>query len=193
MTADTVAAPRLTRVGWLQLALRRLTDAGPEALRLDAICAAAGKTKGSFYHHFPDHDAFLLAVTDHWIEVQTDSLTDRFCNETMREADLRVLMQSVLELDMRLEAAIRHLAETHDGVAARVRETDMRRVAISADIYARRFGLDPDRARDLAKVDYGAFLGLSLIDPEMSDEEHLRMYDIFDDMILARYGPSRLE
>ena len=47
---------RLGRDDWLALGLERLAAEGPRALRLENICAAAGRTRGSFYHHFRDHD-----------------------------------------------------------------------------------------------------------------------------------------
>ncbi|MEL6586189.1 MAG: TetR/AcrR family transcriptional regulator [Pseudomonadota bacterium] len=187
------AAPRLTRTQWLDLALGELSRAGPEALKLDAICIAAGKTKGSFYHHFADHDAFLLAVTRRWIDVQTERLAEQFPTKGMRESDLREILGAILQIDFRLEAAIRHLAETHDGVANLVRETDIRRMDLTADVYAQRFELDDACARDLALVDYAAFLGLAVIAPEMSPERHMQLYDLYDEMVLARYGPSKLE
>lgn len=186
------APARLTRAGWLDLALRRLTETGPEALRLDAICAAAGRTKGSFYHHFSDHDAFLLDVTREWIARQTDAVETRFPAATVTEADLLELVRMVLEMDLGLEAAIRHLARGHDGVAALVRETDARRVALSAEVYARRFGLGPAEAREMALIDYATFMGLAVVAPDMGRAEHLRLYERFEDLVRARFGPSRL-
>ncbi|GIT90604.1 hypothetical protein JANAI62_10590 [Jannaschia pagri] len=190
----TRSAPaRLSRTGWLDLALARLCADGPEALRLDAICAAAGKTKGSFYHHFADHDAFVLAVTERWIAVQTDAPTSRFAFNEMTEQDITELTRTILALDMSLEAGIRHLAETHDGVDRLLRETDTRRMDLMAGLYMRRFDLSEPLARDLSRIDYAAFVGLPVISPDLSAQERGRLYDVFDEMVKARFGPSRLE
>ncbi|MBA3678489.1 MAG: TetR/AcrR family transcriptional regulator [Sphingosinicella sp.] len=41
---------------------------GYTATRIDDIAAAAGVTKGSFFHHFPTKEACARAAADHWGE-----------------------------------------------------------------------------------------------------------------------------
>ncbi len=45
---------------------------GYTATRIDDVCAAAGLTKGSFFHHFKSKEDLALAAADHWI-----AMTDR--------------------------------------------------------------------------------------------------------------------
>src|SRR5688500_82529 len=45
------AVGRWTREDWVELAVARLKADGAGALTLEALCLAAGRTKGSFYHH----------------------------------------------------------------------------------------------------------------------------------------------
>lgn len=57
--ADQAARQALIRAG-----LRHLTEFGYGAAALDQILAAAGVTKGSFYHHFPSKAAFGAALIE---------------------------------------------------------------------------------------------------------------------------------
>ena len=52
----------MTREEWINHGLSALDASGPDALSLAALAARAGVTKGSFYHHFEDHDAFVAGL-----------------------------------------------------------------------------------------------------------------------------------
>jgi len=54
-----------TREALILAGLALFRDHGPDAPSLDAICEAAGKTRGAFYVHFADRDAFMVAVMEH--------------------------------------------------------------------------------------------------------------------------------
>lgn len=43
-------------------------ERGFSATRIDEVCAAAGVTKGSFYHHFESKDALAKALIDHYFD-----------------------------------------------------------------------------------------------------------------------------
>ena len=65
----------MTRVPRGEARLRILTAAmdlirrrGFSATSVDDLCAAAGVTKGAFFHHFASKEALGVAVVNHWTE-----------------------------------------------------------------------------------------------------------------------------
>lgn len=59
-------APANSRSKLLDAALRVIRTKGYVATTVDDICAIAGVTKGSFFHHFKSKEDLALATVDHW-------------------------------------------------------------------------------------------------------------------------------
>ncbi len=53
----------------LDAALKVVRTKGYNATRVEDICAEAGVTKGSFFHHFKSKDELALAAVAHWVEM----------------------------------------------------------------------------------------------------------------------------
>jgi TetR/AcrR family transcriptional repressor of nem operon len=58
-----------SRLRLLDAALTVIRQKGYCATSVDDLCAAAGVTKGAFFHHFPSKDALGAASADHWTAV----------------------------------------------------------------------------------------------------------------------------
>jgi TetR/AcrR family transcriptional repressor of nem operon len=53
----------------LDAALSVIRAKGYSATTVDDLCAAAGVTKGAFFHHFKSKDALGVAAADHWSDM----------------------------------------------------------------------------------------------------------------------------
>jgi AcrR family transcriptional regulator len=57
---------RFTREAWLIAALEVLSTSGNSSLRIARISSDLNVSKGSFYWHFENREAFLHAILDYW-------------------------------------------------------------------------------------------------------------------------------
>ncbi|SDC12193.1 transcriptional regulator, TetR family [Sphingomonas sp. YR710] len=56
----------------LDVALRVIREKGYHATSVDELCAAAGVTKGAFFHHFKSKEELAIAAADHWSAITGD-------------------------------------------------------------------------------------------------------------------------
>jgi TetR/AcrR family transcriptional repressor of nem operon len=64
-----MSRPAPARDRLLDAALGVIRAKGFSATSVDDLCAAAGVTKGAFFHHFESKEALGVAAADHWSEV----------------------------------------------------------------------------------------------------------------------------
>ncbi len=145
------ASPR----DWCSAGLALLREEGIEAVTVERLCAALKKTKGSFYHHFRDIDAFRAALLSRWEE----DLTEEPIRATEREEAPRRaarLDEVVRGLDHRLDGAVRAWAHRDTRARAAIDRVDERRIEYLAGLY-RASGCKKPRL--LAELKYTAFVG----------------------------------
>lgn len=63
---NTAAHQLPSKTRFLNAALRVIREKGYTATTVDDICAAAGLTKGSFFHHFDTKEELATAAADHF-------------------------------------------------------------------------------------------------------------------------------
>lgn len=66
-------APHESKIKLLEATLKLVRTKGYSATRIEDVCAEAGLTKGSFFHHFKSKEDLALAAVAHWdvLSVQT--------------------------------------------------------------------------------------------------------------------------
>lgn len=63
---DTTDLHHQSKTKFLDAALQVIRTKGYTATRVEDVCAAAGLTKGSFFHHFKSKEELALAAADHF-------------------------------------------------------------------------------------------------------------------------------
>ena len=99
-------AKRLAKDDWLMLGFAQLATEGVEAIRLDALCAAAGVTKGSFYHHFGSHENYVETLIDTWADWADPEALDYLDDQTSPLEAMAAVSDPMIERGVRRLAAV---------------------------------------------------------------------------------------
>jgi AcrR family transcriptional regulator len=122
-----VANVRTPRGAWVDAALRALAQGGPNAVRIEALAASLGVSKGGFYWHFTDRQALLQEMLNAWEKAGTEDIIARVDSQPADpRAKLRRLFKQTPSLAVDL--AIRDWSRRDPDVAERVRRVDNRRM-----------------------------------------------------------------
>lgn len=164
---------RFGKPDWLSLGFDQLKKHGLSGLTIEALCKAAGRTRGSFYHHFKDHDQFIGELMSGWQQKNTIDVALDTLNEPP-SARRRKLSERANHLDHDLDRAVRQIAPSHPSASAAVREVDRHRTNFVTSLH-RESGVDADLAIDIARLEYALFVGVQTVWPDMSATERMRL------------------
>jgi len=165
---------RFEREDWIDLGLELLRRDGPDGLTLERLTEAASKTRGSFYHHFEDHDAFLAALAERWLGEETDAviaLADAAARTGRRR---EALARRATKVDHALERELRRLAAVAPVVAAVVAKSDERRIVYVTRLFRAEFGLDEKEALARGRIQHCAFVGAQMVFPDADERFWIR-------------------
>ena len=178
---------RFSREDWLDFALMRLAEDGPDALKLTTICEAAGRTIGSFYHHFDDQAQFFEALLRHWRKTNTEEVIAAI--EALPDADRQAerLNTVAMTMNQAVEVGMRQFAFQNKRAAEEVAAIDEIRISYLAASYVRRLALEEPEARLLAELEYAAFVGTQLVWRRGSLEHGQQLSDLFQRLVASRY------
>jgi AcrR family transcriptional regulator len=152
-------ASRLSRSDWLKLAARLLGEEGPAAMTIERMTEAAGRTRGSFYHHFQSREGFLVALMDWWHARLMEGYDETFLTAGSNDALRECMRKEPLSWDALFERGLRQLAVAEPIVAATLKEIDEMRIAGVAAMIAR-LRPEVDDPQSLAFIQYAVVVGL---------------------------------
>lgn len=155
----------LGKEAWVAEALRSLATGGLAAVSVERLAVALGVTKGSFYWHFANRAALIVAVLECWERVATEDVIAALdAVADPRERLTRLLALSLDQLDhLRAEAALQAAAGAGDSVVAPVVARVVRRRLSYTESLFRAIGLSRSEAATRARVALGAYLGSVLL------------------------------
>jgi AcrR family transcriptional regulator len=166
MTASQAKAPRWSREDWIELGARSLRTNGPAGVTLEALCVAAARTRGSFYHHFAAVDELAVEIAALWRRTETEAIGAAALAESDPRKGLRTLARLSAQMDHALEIGVRALGAANPAVAAIVRDVDEVREGIIADLLARAYQLAPARAAQAARLFHSLQLAAQVRAPQ---------------------------
>lgn len=126
---------RLGPEDWVNAGLKALATSGFTALKADTLAKAMGVSRGSFYWHFADVDAFHAAVLRRWREIALERVVAELGDLAGDRLD--ALVRRAFAARTELEIAVRAWATAAPAARTAVEAVDRERVR-----YLRRLLLD---------------------------------------------------
>jgi AcrR family transcriptional regulator len=154
---------KLDREAWLSRALESLVREGGAKLRIDNLVKEVGVSKGSFYWHFKNRDAFVQDILEHWHRTTTLAVPDglKELGEQSPEQKLFSLIDMIFSQRLtRYDLAVRSWAIQEPEIQPMIRRTDVFRNNFVRKLFAE-MGFDTTNADMRARllVTYAALYG----------------------------------
>lgn len=149
----------LTADDWAAAALDAIAREGVDAVAVEPLARRLGVTKGSFYWHFANRDALLLAAVSLWEQQETEETFARVRSEQNPRVRIEKLFATVHagERAARLYQALSAAAQ-EPKIGEVVRRVSERGLKFLEDCY-QALGLSPYDAHRWAMLAFSVFLG----------------------------------
>mgnify|MGYP000877936659 CR=1 FL=1 len=166
---------RPTVFDWIDTGLLVLRDVGAGGLTVERMCREMRRTKGAFYHHFPDVESFHGTVLARWSAAQTQAPIDAAVRAADGYAPALIgdrLREEIARLDHRLDRAVRAWALYDDTARRELKRVDAQRLAFLTQLHA---AAGHEAPSDRALLEYGLFLGFQALEVAPETAERLRI------------------
>ncbi len=156
---------------WISAGLELLGEDGIGGVKIQKLCDRLGVTKGSFYWHFTDLDAFLGAMAKHY-EDGARIFRDQFTAMARQDPD-KTLSEAVrASYDNhlgRIERAMRDWARSDERARAAIEASDRLGFAAIAESFEL-LGFTPEEADIRAKTLFYAGVGFGDVGPGLGNQ-----------------------
>src|SRR5579871_3496720 len=158
---------QLSAQDWLNHGLKTLAREGFTALKVVPLAKAMGVSRGSFYWHFADIEAFHADILKLWRDIAAERIIADVDAAAENANALQVLLHRVFGEQRGLENAVRRWAMVDPAARAAVQAIDRRRLSYVEGLF-RAVGVAADDARMRAQILYWTYLGFALSDRPLS-------------------------
>jgi AcrR family transcriptional regulator len=183
-----MAKVRTPRDAWIGAALEALAAGGPEAIRVEALAAGLGVSKGGFYWHFKDRAALLEEMLDSWEQSVIGDVIATIESEPGAPRDkLRHLFELAYtsSTDLLLvESVLRDWARSDRKVEARLRRIDDQRMEYMRSLFGP-ICRDDDEAEARSLLAFSLFIGSHFILADHPGKSRSQVLRLAIDHLLA--------
>jgi AcrR family transcriptional regulator len=179
-----MAKLRTPRSAWIEAALQALSSGGPDAVRVEALAASLGVSKGGFYWHFKDRGALLDEMLDSWEKAMVEDVIAQVESQPAESrAKLQHLFALASSVDLAVELAIRDWSRRDTEVAARLRRIDSRRMAYLRSLFCQLCASE-DEVEARSMLTYSLFVGSYFIAAQHDDKSRSEVLQLAIDHLL---------
>lgn len=182
-----MAKVQTPRSAWIEAALKALAAGGPDAIRIEALAARLGVSKGGFYWQFKDRAALLEEMLDAW---ERGAVGDVIAEVESGSGDPRAKLRHLFELAasatglLPVELALRDWARRDEGVAARLHRVDNQRMEYLRSLFGP-ICADADDVEARSILAFSLFIGSNFILAEHPGRSRRQALQLAIDRLLA--------
>ena len=175
------------RSAWVEAALQALATGGPEGIRVEALAARLGVSKGGFYWHFKDRAALLEEMLDSWEQSVVGDVITQIESES---GEARAKLQHLFDLAssapdlLPVELALRDWSRRDDEVAARLHRVDNQRMEYLRSLFGP-ICVDEDDAEARSILAFSLFIGSNFIAADHQGRSRSQVLQLAIDRLLA--------
>ncbi|OBJ02155.1 TetR family transcriptional regulator [Mycobacterium sp. 1482292.6] len=183
---------RLSAEDWLEVGYTVLAHEGVRALKVERLCQQAGVTRGSFYWHFEDIEAYRAALVESWnkfLERDRQALTE--LDGLPPRERLSALTETLVSPKYWvLERAMREWARLDPVAAENIRAADRLLLRTVIKAYCD-YGLSYEDARLRAELTFAAGIGLLHLTTSAEQARSVAQRERFLAVMLGESGTAQ--
>lgn len=175
---------KLSKDDWLKQGLILLVKEGVDAVTIDGMCRQLEVTKGSFYHHFKNRDAFLEGLLTYWENTYTTQFIEFSLKGKTPLARIQRLNALVTQAHGTEENIIRAWAQTSPLAREFQERVDQRRMGFLAQLQFELHG-DEALAQRTAQLIYATLIGAQQMMPPATQHELAAMFAMLEKIMIT--------